>query len=246
MINQKKCEKCGKDKRFKSLDVKHTYQDRNDEFQPWVVESVKIDGFPVIADICLECGNVNLSINPEPLKEKLNREEQELMAKQKILDEKNKIRIEFQNLKKSIEELSAKTRNLERIEKADFEKAKNVNVEVLNGKLSDLDNNINTTKSRIDNLLQQQKNKLQTLKELGIHSENNPKIIEKIVEEYEEFKLALNNLEIGKKEILTQIYQAKQTPFTASEELKVIMSSLAELYAKQEQMVKKYGYLKFL
>lgn len=236
-----KCEKCGKDKIFRSVEVTHSFKDNSDEYPQWVVESVKIEGSPVVADVCLECGNVNFSVDPTPLRLILETNRNDFLAKQQRFAEEVKVKNQYLELNSKITKMVEEEKKLEKVEQMAWSTEKQKQYTDLSNQLLKKETRIKELETKRSILLDQQKKKQNTLKELGLSSENNPELIKKLVEEYENIKSTLTNLESNKVEFKRLLTDLQATRFIPSKVLSTLNESINSLRMEAQEMKNKYG-----
>ncbi len=238
-----KCEKCGKEKIFRSVEVTHSYEDNSDDDYPqWVVESVKIERIPVVADVCLECGNVNFSVDPAPLRLKLEKNRNELLIKQQKFEEEVKVKNQYSQLNSKITDMIEEKTKLNQVEESTWSIKKQNRYAELNNQLLKIETEIKEIETKRSTLLDQQKKKQNTLKELGLSSENNPDLIKKIVEEYETLQSTLSNLEASKVDLKRLLSELQLSKFTPSKALSTLKESIKSLQNEAQAMKIKYGH----
>jgi hypothetical protein len=235
------CEKCGKEKIFKSVQLNQSiYDNSDDEYPQWVVESVKIEGTPILADVCLACGQLTFSIDPQPLRLKLEHNLAEIVGKKKKLDEETKIRTKYQSLVSEKEKLNLEEKKLKQIEERTWLNEKQSKTRELELLLQKTDSEIKDHNGKINALLEQQRKKQSTLKELGLTSENNPDLVKNLVEQYENLKLNLLTIEKKSKDISQELQSFKLTSFVPSQKLISINASISLISSQIQEMVKMY------
>ena len=238
-----KCDKCGIEKIYRSVEVTRSYVDNSDdEYPQWVVESVKIEGTPVVADVCLECGNVNFSVDPSPLRLKLETNRNDLLAKQQRFAEEVKVKNQYLELNSKITKMVEESTKLKQAEEQAWSKEKQKQYTDLNDQLLKRETEIREFETKRSILLDQQKKKQNTLKELGLSSENNPDLIKKLVEEYETIQSTLANLEASKVDLKRLLSDLQSTRFTPSKALSTLKESIRSLESEAQQMKNKYGH----
>jgi len=234
------CEKCGKDKIFKSVEINQSIYDKSDdEYPKWVIESVTIEGTPILADVCVECGHLTFSVDPKPLRLKIEHNLAEILEKKKKLEEDNRVRLKYQSLIVDIEKLSLEKKNLHQIEQQSWSNQKQIKITELEHLIQKTNSEINDLTGKIKSILEQQRNKQNTLKELGLSSENNPDLVKKLVEEYESLKLALLKVEKKSKDLSQELQSIKFTSFVASTKLSSIDESISLIRGQIQEMENK-------
>jgi len=238
-----KCEKCGKEKILKSLEVTHSFEDNtDDEYPQWVVESVRIERIPVVADVCLECGNVNFSVDPKPLRMKLETDRNELLTKQQKFAEEVKIKNQYLELNSKITKMVEESKKLQKVEELAWSNEKQRQITDLNNQLLSKENEIKEFETKRSTLLDQQKKKQNTLKELGLSSDNNPELIQKIVSEYENLQSNLLKLESNRTELKKLLSELQLTRFSPSKDLSTLKESIKSFQMEVQVMKNKHGH----
>jgi chromosome segregation ATPase len=242
-VKTSKCEKCGKDKFLKSLEVTHSFEDTSDdEYPQWVVQSVKIEGTPVVADVCLECGNVNFSVDPKPLRMKLETNRNELLTKQQQFAEEVKVKNQYLELNSKITKMVEESKKLQKVEELSWSNEKQKQYTELNNQLLKKETEIKEFETKRSTLLDQQKKKQNTLKELGLSSDNNPELIQKLVSEYENLQSNLLKLESNRTELKKLLSELQLTRFSPSKALSTLTESIESLQMEAQVMKNKYGH----